>query len=239
MKMIETAAGRSDTGLLAIAHRGAWAADVPENSLAAFERAIALGADMIEFDIRRSRDDELIIFHDEDHIGTPVADLSRAELAQRTGELPALLQEVLALAAGRIAVDAELKEDGYVDRVARLLATFASEGGELIATSFVDSVIGQLTELTPQLRRGLLLEHSAQDAAQRAAACGATSVLPEMKLVDEALVCEISDGGFELIVWDFMAAEHEHLVADARVSGVITDDVPGALVAREAHGRGR
>src|SRR4029077_18019646 len=63
-----------------IAHRGAWGADVPENSLAAFEQAIDLGADMIEFDVRRTRDRELIVFHDAEVAGAPVASLTRPEI---------------------------------------------------------------------------------------------------------------------------------------------------------------
>jgi hypothetical protein len=54
-----------------------------------------------------------------------------------------------------------------------------------------------------------------------------------MELVDEASLAEISDAGLTVIVWDFMAAEHAALLSDTRVSGVITDDVPGALAARE------
>jgi hypothetical protein len=53
-----------------------------------------------------------------------------------------------------------------------------------------------------------------------------------MHLVDEASLAEISDAGLTAIVWDFMAAEHAALLSDARISGVITDDVPGALAAR-------
>jgi hypothetical protein len=53
-----------------------------------------------------------------------------------------------------------------------------------------------------------------------------------MQLVNEASLAEISDAGLTLIVWDFMVAEHEGLLSDTRISGVITDDVPGALAAR-------
>jgi len=217
-----------------IAHRGAWSAGVPENSLAAFERAIDLGADMIEFDVRRTRDHELIVFHDAGIGGTPVADLSRPEIESRAGVRPPLLAETLELARGRIALDVELKEDGYVDEPADLLSGFAAGGEELIVTSFLDPVVAQLTELTPQLTRGLILRRSAENAAERARACGATVVLPKMRLVEEALLAELSDAGPTVIVWDFMAAEHAALLSDPRVSGVITDDVPGALAARIA-----
>lgn len=47
-----------------IAHRGA-SAHAPENTLAAFERAIELGAREVELDVRFSSDDEIIVFHDD------------------------------------------------------------------------------------------------------------------------------------------------------------------------------
>ena len=215
-----------------IAHRGAWGADIPENSLAAFEQAVDLGADMIEFDVRRTRDRELIVFHDAEVAGAPVASLTRAEIEDLAGVLPPLLEEVLELARGRIALDVELKEDGYVEEFADMLSGFAGRDGDLIVTSFLDLVLVRLMVLTPQLSRGLVLSHSAERAAERASACGATIVLPKMQLVDEALLAELSDAGLTVIVWDFMAAEHAALLSDTRISGVITDDVPGALAAR-------
>lgn len=215
-----------------IAHRGAWGSGVPENSLAAFERAIDLGADMIELDVRRTRDGELAIFHDAGIAAAPVGTLTRPEIEDRAGVLPPLLEEALELARGRIALDVELKEDGYVDEPADLLAGFAANGGDLIVTSFLDPVLAQLTELTPQLSRGLVLARSSERARERANACGATIVLPKMRLVDEASLAELSGAGLTVIVWDFMAAEHAALLSDPRISGVITDDVPGALAAR-------
>jgi glycerophosphoryl diester phosphodiesterase len=187
---------------------------------------------MIEFDVRRTRDRELIIFHDAERARTPIANLTRSEIEGLTGVLPPLLEEALELALGRIALDVELKEDGYVDEVADLLTGFAASGGDLIVTSFVDRVLAQLTELTPQLGRGLLLKRSTEHAPERASACGATIVLPKMPLVNEASLAELSDAGLSVIVWDFMATEHAALLTDGRISGVITDDVPGALAAR-------
>lgn len=49
--------------LLNIAHRGA-SAQAPENTLVAFERALQLGAQMIEFDVRMTRDGSLVVIHD-------------------------------------------------------------------------------------------------------------------------------------------------------------------------------
>src|SRR5688572_4680709 len=61
---------------LIIAHRGA-SALAPENTFAAFQRAISDGAEGIEFDVRLAADGVPVVFHD--------ADLKR--LAQRDGEI--------------------------------------------------------------------------------------------------------------------------------------------------------
>ena len=50
--------------MLKIGHRGA-SAYMPENTIESFKKAVALGVDAIEFDIRKTRDKEIIVFHDE------------------------------------------------------------------------------------------------------------------------------------------------------------------------------
>src|SRR3954452_2723248 len=47
-----------------VAHRGAWHG-APENSLASIEKAIAVGADIVEIDVRKSADGELFLMHDD------------------------------------------------------------------------------------------------------------------------------------------------------------------------------
>ena len=75
---------------LVIAHRGAcW--ELPENTVAAFERAIEVGADFVELDVHASRDGSLVVCHDR----------------PRGGELP--LEEAIDVLRGRIGVMCELK----------------------------------------------------------------------------------------------------------------------------------
>jgi glycerophosphoryl diester phosphodiesterase len=54
----------SDRKTLVVGHRGA-SGHAPENTMSAFDRALQLGADGIEFDVQRSSDGHLVIFHDE------------------------------------------------------------------------------------------------------------------------------------------------------------------------------
>ena len=71
---------------LVIAHRGA-SAELPENTLPAFVRAIELGADFVEFDVHPRRDGALVVSHDR----------------PRGGERPPALAEVLELCRGPVA----------------------------------------------------------------------------------------------------------------------------------------
>ncbi|MGD0197203.1 MAG: glycerophosphodiester phosphodiesterase [Solirubrobacteraceae bacterium] len=219
---------------LVIAHRGVHDTGAVENTLAAFELAADLGADMIELDVRRTGRGELAVLHDDNVDGVTLASGSLDELERRTGFRPPLLAEVLSWARGRIGLDVELKEDGYVDQVVALLADFAAPGSELIVTSFLEPVVAQLTAAMPLTQCGLLLAGSALRATDRARACGATIVLPEAQLVDEGLIAETSKAGLPLIVWDFLAAEHVALIEVPILRGVITDDLPGSLAARAA-----
>src|SRR5437588_9396240 len=93
-----------------VAHRGTWSA-APQNSLAALEGAIALGCDMVELDVRRTRDGRLVAVHDPRIQGTRVGTLDHAQLKSRLGprQAPELV-EVLERATGRIKLDIELKE---------------------------------------------------------------------------------------------------------------------------------
>ena len=217
-----------------IAHRGVHATGATENTMEAFELALEARADMIELDVRRTGDGELAILHDHDHSGVPLDSCSLDEFADRTGFRPPLLSDVLDWAAGRIALDVELKEDGYAEQVAPMLKSFTARGGELLVTSFVDPLLARLGELAPAVELGLLVEWTAARAVERALAIGARTLLPSMNLVDEALLAAIAAAELDLIVWDFMAADHAPLLPDSRVRGVITDDVHGALAARAA-----
>lgn len=88
-----------------VAHRGAHSAAAPENTLAAIRAALDLGADVVEIDVRVTRDGEVVLLHDEtlDRIwGDPrrVADLTLAEVREFGGgdrRIPTLAEALDAL----------------------------------------------------------------------------------------------------------------------------------------------
>ncbi len=131
-----------------VAHRGAWRG-APENSLAAIERAITVGANIVEIDIRKSADGELFVMHDDtllrmagidvDAETLTMAELQAIALREDDGgdhraasdqRIPTLKQ-VLEITRGRIFADLDLKDRGLFSEV----AACAREMG---AASYVD-----------------------------------------------------------------------------------------------------
>jgi len=122
-----------------VAHRGA-SAEAPENTLAAFARAIEVGADMIEFDVRRASDGKLVISHD------PVRD---------PGPDVPTLEDTLKLTQGRIHLDVELKEpDCERDTIDLLLRYFPLS--DFCITSFLAPTLRATRAIHPGIRTGLI-----------------------------------------------------------------------------------
>ncbi len=221
---------------LVYAHRGGHHDGPPENTLAAFERAVELGADAIELDVRRAADGELVIFHDAKLGRQPVGKLSAAQLSERTGYEVPTLDAVLRWAQGRIRLDVELKEDGYVELVAEPLSRFHAAGGGLLVTSFLDPVLVRLAALAPEVPLGLLIGMTAIGAVRRARSCAAAAIVVQARLASNRLLDEACAAGLECIVWDALetAGDHTRFLHDPRIDGVITDHVAWALAERPA-----
>jgi glycerophosphoryl diester phosphodiesterase len=121
-----------------VAHRGA-SQEAPENTLAAFARAIEIGADMLEFDVRRASDGRLVISHDR---------------VRKTAR-PATLEDTLRLAQGRIQLDVELKETGCERDALRLLLQYFPIG-DFCITSFLPAALREMRAIHPGVRIGFI-----------------------------------------------------------------------------------
>lgn len=88
---------------MVVAHRGA-SGHAPENTLLAFQKAIDMGADCIETDIRRTKDGIIVLFHDEKINGKKVNEITfeelRAEASKKVSKYP-LWKKVWPMSRGR------------------------------------------------------------------------------------------------------------------------------------------
>jgi glycerophosphoryl diester phosphodiesterase len=136
-----------------IAHRGA-SAEVKENTLPAFERAIEDGADFVEFDVQASSDGGLVVFHDLtlDRLTEATGPMRHRRLAElRELGIPTL-GEVLDVTAGRIGVMAELKSPWLYRRHDVVRRTVEHLGPDAVVVSFSRRAILETRRLRPGLR---------------------------------------------------------------------------------------
>ncbi len=215
------------------AHRGV-ADGAAENTIAAFTNAIDVGADMIEFDVRRTRDGELIAFHDATAGGAPVSGLRRDEIEAAAGVRPPLLAEVLRACAGRIRLDVELKEDGYVqDVMAVLRAGF--DPAQMIVTSFLPLVVARAKDAFPEVKTGLLVGDGGPltdararlrelypiDIARRARA---DYLAPHYRLAALGVLRRAAAAGLPCLLWTVNSPGLiRRYATDPRVAAIITD----------------
>lgn len=168
-----------------IGHRGA-AARAPENTLAGFRKAAALGCTWVEFDVRLSGDDRPVVIHDatldRTTDGTGVVGLMPlAELQQRDagGEpVPTLDSALAALLMLGLGGNVEMKADA--GREATLAAAVANavrrHAAPLLVSSFSWPTLDAFVRLAPTVPRGLLTERLTPDWPDAAARLGAAAI---------------------------------------------------------------
>ncbi|HBE59035.1 MAG TPA: hypothetical protein DEG17_02275 [Cyanobacteria bacterium UBA11149] len=143
---------------LIIAHRGFHKFD-RENTIAAFNQAIEIGADGIEFDVRMTQDGILISHHDEMMENQYIKNLTYTqikEISARKGFSVPSVEEVLKLVRGKIKLFVELKEKGYEDEIVKLLLRYLSLS-EFVLISFHVKSIQVIQDHYPNVKIGLLL----------------------------------------------------------------------------------
>ena len=171
VRKIQLPLPRGGGGVLIVAHRGNKAAH-PENTRAAFERAINEGADLLETDIRVSADGVFVCFHDErlermtDGRGRlqekSIADLKLLRVRQRgrewSGERIATIEEFAALLPADVAAALELKDRRFFERKTceKLVECLEKLGlrSRTIILGFSRKQLGVMREVAPDLPIG-------------------------------------------------------------------------------------
>ncbi len=147
------------------AHRGLHDDKIPENSMAAFRRAVDMGFG-IELDVRLSKDGELVVFHDDtlermigyrgSTLDYTAKELSEMRLLDSDQGVP-LLSEVLELVDGQVPLLVEIKELATEKAVAPAVAMMLrSYKGPYIVESFNPLSLGRFAKVNSKVPRGIL-----------------------------------------------------------------------------------
>jgi glycerophosphoryl diester phosphodiesterase len=233
-----------------IAHRGA-SAQYPENTLLAFEQAIAQGVDMIELDVNLTRDGELVVIHDTSLDRTtdgagPVrqhalADIRRLD-AGRGQRVPTLAEvvDVVRPTPVRLCIEVKGDDDESLAITAALVGALerADFLGRAVVTSFSPAALLRAKALCPRL--ATLLDPSPQDGSltprqicEQTLAAGANCLSYDVRHLDQAVADEARLTGLALWPWAPNEADEIRRVLRLGVPGIMTDrpDLLNAVLA--------
>jgi glycerophosphoryl diester phosphodiesterase len=208
--------------VLLLGHRGA--RGIPgssENTLAAFDLALASRCDGFEFDVRRTLDGEAVICHDPKYAGLTVRQAN-------AGDLPGIctLETVLARYATGAFLDIELKDPQLGPRTLHNLKTFNVQR-DYVVSSFLPAVIEEVHSLDGTTPLGLICENAKQ--LERYADLPVDWVMPHYTLATPALVHKLQQQGKKLLVWTVNHPAQMTNLVQLGVEGLISDD-PALLV---------
>jgi glycerophosphoryl diester phosphodiesterase len=217
----------------AIGHRGVRGA-APENTLAAFRRALDAGLDGLETDVQRSRDGVLVLVHDERVAGVPVARASCSELRDLLPDL-ATLDELLELVRAHpgTLLNVELKTSALRDhglaRDVALALRASGLGDRVLVSSFNPVALARLRLYAPELRTAYLW--TSREWLPRllrtpwpAGWLHVDALHPDHRDVDAALVARARARGLMVNTWTVNDAGEVARVAKLGVTGIMADD---------------
>ena len=203
---------------LLLGHRGArrYAA---ENTLEAFDLALAHGCDGFEFDLRRAADARAVVCHDPTLQNHPVADTPYSDLRPAAGSL-ACLEDVVGRFAGRAFLDIELKVPGLEDAVIAARRQFGLR--DCVVSSFLPEVLEALHVRDPLTPRGFIFDQG--EGLMRWAALDLQYVIPRHDLVSRELVQDVHAAGHKILVWTVNQGREMLKFAEWGVDGIVSDD---------------
>ena len=201
----------SPQGFLVIAHRGA-SSYAPENTIAAFDLALQMGARHLELDVHLTRDAYLVIIHDDTVNRTtngtgPVADQTLAALQTLdagawfgeafVGARIPTLAEVLTRYQGRAHLHIELK--GHTAHLPQRTVDLVRAHGmalHVTFTSFQHTHLQTMRAYAPELPTGWLVGEISDVVIAQAHALGCAQLCPRASLVTSGLVQRLHAEGF-------------------------------------------
>lgn len=233
---------------LIIAHRGA-SFYHRENTIEAFQAALNMGSEMIEFDVRRTGDGVLVVHHDRDFNGADIPDLTMEQIRESSGSARHAVPElpgVLRLCGGKVLLDIELKEEGYEEQVLGTVLDFLEPDRFLISSAH-ETVIRKVKELRPEIRTGLVLYRGPFPGClgRLFPASGVRRSRADVLVVSKGLL----KMGFirfnarlEKPVWVYTVNDREKLgkhIADPGIGGIFTDRPDLGMFLRDLYEVGR
>jgi len=234
---------------LIIAHRGA-SAHAPENTLAAFNMALDMGADGIELDVMLSQDQELVVMHDDTVDRTTNGSGRVKEFSYRTlkdldagkafaerfsGEHVPTLTEVFEQLGGKLLINVELKNyaSPFDDLTYKVIDLVESNklADSVILSSFNPLNLSRAFRRNPAIKRGLLTFPKALGSLLRGPVGRLfpyNALHPYFSDVNKRMIDHMHNLGRQVNVWTVDDPVEIRLLSQMGVDMIICNDPLGA-----------
>ena len=227
-----------------VAHRGA-SAYAPENTMAAFRRAVELGARFIETDLHLTRDARVVAMHDATLDRTTnghglVDSLSLKDVRALdagswfaapsaksfAGERVPTLNEILQFAKEKdVIFYLEIKSDATWGVEHAVVASLrdTGEAARVIILSFDPATLLSVNRLDQTMMTGYLCEHPSNDLVERTVRAGARQLAARGDLVTPDLVKKAHHAGLQVVAWTINEPDQMRRLIAAGVDGIMSD----------------
>lgn len=224
-----------------IAHRGA-SGHAPENTMAAFRRAVELGARFIETDLQITRDARVIAIHDLtlDRTTSGKGQVHFLTLEQIraldagawfgggafSGERVPTLEEILEFAEEQdVIFYLEIKGGSAWGIEHAVVAALRDQNASarVVILSFDPSSIESVRRLDSTMMTGFLCEHPSGDLVERTVRVGARQLVARGDLVTPGVVEKAHQAGLQVVAWTINEQEQMRRLVAAGIDGIITD----------------
>jgi glycerophosphoryl diester phosphodiesterase len=220
--------------MMIMGHRGAAALE-SENTLRSIERAVEIGVDAVEVDVRLSKDRELVVIHDSTVDRTtngsgPVSGYSLDGLKKLDaggGQTIPTLQEVMELVGHKVKLVIELKEEETEKMVVELIKRNNVEDNVYVI-SFWHELVKTVKVIESCIKTGVLLVGCPVDTCVASQAF-ADALVMKYNFVNRHFVEMVHKDGLQVFVWNI---DEPHLLkpyVDMGVDGIGSND-PRVLV---------
>lgn len=230
------------TQTLILAHRGA-SGYAPENTIAAFKKAISLGADGIETDVQLSKDNEIVLIHDESVDRTTdgrgyIKDLTLKEIKKLDagrwfndkfiGQRVPILEELLSLAKDKdILLNIELKNNvisykNIEEKVVNLINRYNLKD-RVIISSFNHTSLLKIKHIDSDIRTGMLYMSRLSNPIAHAKAINADALHPSYKRLSRRLIDAATQNKLMINTFTVNRKEHIKKLKEVGVTSIITD----------------
>lgn len=209
--------------ILLLGHRGA-RLYAPENTVPAFDLALEHGADGFKFDLRLTRNRQILICHDSKFNRLSVRRHTLKQLQSSCGspeKAPICLEEIVQHYSKSAFLNLEIKVRGMERLVCRTLRRFPPERGYFVS-SFLPAVVRELYRIDDSLVLGTLSQSLWQ--LRRWDRLPAKYVVPKYRLLSRRLIEEAHAGDKFVVTWTVNEPKHILRAVELGVDGIISDD---------------